>query len=185
VGDSASYPLTLYNHKAEKVLINQTFNRDSAFSVKDSLPIVIPPHDSVVITLLFKPYSNKHFRDKINLRYVNDSLLLAQQIYVEGRTGVVSVLQDDYELVSYYISQNYPNPFNPSTSIQYVIGKRQSVSLRVFDILGKEVATLVNEEKPAGSYEVEFDAIGLSSGIYFYQLRAGTSVETKKMILLR
>jgi len=83
------------------------------------------------------------------------------------------------------LSQNYPNPFNPTTSLQYAIGSRQFVTLKVYDLLGREIATLVNEEKPAGEYEVEFDASGLTSGIYFYQLKAGQFSETKKMVLLR
>jgi sugar lactone lactonase YvrE len=87
---------------------------------------------------------------------------------------------DDFSL-----EQNYPNPFNPSTSIQYRVSSISNVLLKVYDVLGNEVATLVNEEKPAGSYEVKFNAVGLSSGIYFYKLQAGSLVETKKMILLR
>ncbi|MCH7772115.1 MAG: T9SS type A sorting domain-containing protein [Bacteroidetes bacterium] len=83
------------------------------------------------------------------------------------------------------LDQNYPNPFNPSTSIQYAVSSMQFVSLKVYDLLGREVATLVNEEKPVGNYEVEFIGDGLTSGIYFYQLRAGNYVETKKMVLLR
>jgi hypothetical protein len=85
--------------------------------------------------------------------------------------------------------QNYPNPFNPGTSIQYVIGSRQFVSLKVYDVLGTEVAVLVNEEKPAGNYKANFSTIGgasqLSSGIYFYKLTAGSFTETKKMLLLK
>ncbi|HSW54311.1 MAG TPA: T9SS type A sorting domain-containing protein [Ignavibacteriaceae bacterium] len=83
------------------------------------------------------------------------------------------------------LSQNYPNPFNPTTSLQYAIGSRQFVTLKVYDLLGREVATLVNEEKSAGEYEVEFNAATLPSGIYFYQLKAGQYSETKKMILLK
>ena len=93
---------------------------------------------------------------------------------------------------NFELHQNYPNPFNPSTKIRYAIPAvgtslmkfLQSVQLKVYDVLGNEVATLVDEEKPTGSYEVEFNAINLSSGIYFYQLRAGSFVETKKIILL-
>jgi hypothetical protein len=81
--------------------------------------------------------------------------------------------------------QNYPNPFNPTTSIRYSIGSKHRVLLRVYDLIGKEIATLGNEEKPAGEYNVEFDASKLSSGIYFYQLQAGDFTETKKMILMR
>ncbi|MBK7632472.1 MAG: T9SS type A sorting domain-containing protein [Ignavibacteriales bacterium] len=99
----------------------------------------------------------------------------------------VSVEDDNsIQIVSgFELAQNYPNPFNPSTSIQYAISNRQFVSLKVYDVIGNEVATLVNEEKPAGSYEVDFNANGLSSGVYFYSINAGGFIETKKMILLR
>ena len=81
--------------------------------------------------------------------------------------------------------QNYPNPFNPSTLIKYAIGSRQHATLKVYDILGNEVATLVDEEKPAGTYEVEFDASKLVSGIYFYKLQAGGFIKIRKMVLLK
>jgi pimeloyl-ACP methyl ester carboxylesterase len=86
------------------------------------------------------------------------------------------------------LSQNYPNPFNPSTTIEYQIpnvGTQNFVSLRVYDILGREVATLVNEQKPAGAYNVQWNAKDLTSGVYFYRLEAGSYNETKKLILLR
>ncbi|MBK7629235.1 MAG: T9SS type A sorting domain-containing protein [Ignavibacteriales bacterium] len=86
---------------------------------------------------------------------------------------------------SFSLEQNYPNPFNPSTSIQYAISSKQFVTLKVFDVLGKEIATLVNEEKSAGSYEVNFNASQFSSGVYFYELQTGSFVETRKMILLK
>jgi len=100
---------------------------------------------------------------------------------------------------SYSLQQNYPNPFNPSTKIKYTIPTSPSVpllskerdervrlvTLKVYDILGKEVTTLVNEEKPIGNYELEFDASQLSSGIYFYKLEVGSYSETKKMVLLK
>ena len=85
----------------------------------------------------------------------------------------------------FILYQNYPNPFNPSTKIQYAISSRQFVSLRVYDVLGNEIATLVNEEKPAGSYEINFNASGLTSGMYFYSIKVGNFSETKKMLLLK
>ena len=81
--------------------------------------------------------------------------------------------------------QNYPNPFNPSTTINYSVPELSFVTLKVYDVLGSEITTLANEEKPAGSYEIEFSATELPSGIYFYRLQAGSFVETKKMILIR
>lgn len=83
------------------------------------------------------------------------------------------------------LHQNYPNPFNPSTKIKFVIPKSAFVDLKVYNVLGKEIATLVNEEKPAGTYEVDFNATNLPSGVYFYKLQAGSFVEVKKMIVLR
>jgi hypothetical protein len=83
------------------------------------------------------------------------------------------------------LSQNYPNPFNPSTTIKYSIAQFSNVVLKIFDILGNEIETLVDEEKPAGEYKVEFNGTSLTSGIYFYQLKAGNYIETNKMILLK
>ncbi|MBK7378892.1 MAG: T9SS type A sorting domain-containing protein [Ignavibacteriales bacterium] len=98
---------------------------------------------------------------------------------------VTSINEDFSSLTSYSLSNNYPNPFNPSTKINYRIGNESLVQLKVYDVLGNEVARLVDEYKVSGSYEIEFNASQLSSGIYFYKLRAGGFVETKKMILLR
>lgn len=87
--------------------------------------------------------------------------------------------------LEYALRQNYPNPFNPTTKINFVIPAASFVELKVYDILGREVATLLNEEKPAGYYDVDFDASALPSGIYLYQLNAGNFSETKKMMLLK
>jgi hypothetical protein len=92
---------------------------------------------------------------------------------------------------NFQLYQNYPNPFNPTTSIQYAVSSKGFITLKVYDFLGREVATLVNEEKQPGVYEVEFsagsfgDAGNLSSGTYFYKLSAGSFVQTKKMILIK
>ncbi len=94
--------------------------------------------------------------------------------------------------ITFNLFQNYPNPFNPSTTIKYSIPKASFVTLKVYDILGREVSALVNEQKPAGSYEVKFNASNLSSGVYFYRItatpvggQAGSFVSTKKFILLK
>ncbi len=85
----------------------------------------------------------------------------------------------------FYLYQNYPQPFNPTTIIKYQIPQSSFVSLKVFDVLGKEVAILINEEKSAGTYEVEFNGSELSSGIYFYTLKTGEFSDTKKMLLIK
>jgi hypothetical protein len=86
---------------------------------------------------------------------------------------------------TYFLNQNYPNPFNPTTVIswQSTVGSWQT--LKVYDVLGNEIAILVDEYKPSGTYEVEFDAAGLSSGVYFYKLQAGEFSEIKKLIFLK
>jgi len=88
-------------------------------------------------------------------------------------------------IYSYTVSQNYPNPYNPSTTISYEIPERNIVTIKIYDVLGNEIVTLLNEEKPAGSYEVEFTATNLASGVYFYSLASGNFFSTKKMILLK
>ena len=86
---------------------------------------------------------------------------------------------------SFILYQNYPNPFNPTTNIEFRISDFGFVSLKVYDVLGREIATLVNEEKLAGNYEVEFDGSKLSSGVYFYRLNSGSFISTKKMLLIK
>ena len=85
----------------------------------------------------------------------------------------------------FMLYQNYPNPFNPSTVISYQLPVNTFVTLKVFDIIGNEVATLVNQEKPAGSYEVTFDASNLTSGVYFYELRTDNFRSVRKLMLIK
>lgn len=89
------------------------------------------------------------------------------------------------ERPEFTLVQNYPNPFNPTTNIQYSIPTEGLVTLKVYDLLGREVATLVNESKTAGNYSVNFDASTLASGTYIYQLIAGEFLSTKKMLLIK
>ena len=121
--------------------------------------------------------------------------------WISGSGGIVlyrndyitDVLKDDLEIpTAFSLSQNYPNPFNPTTTINYSIVKQSNVSIIVYDVLGKEVARLLDEEKPIGNFSIEFNASnlpagrqGLSSGVYFYRIQAGDFVDTKKMILLK
>ncbi len=108
---------------------------------------------------------------------------------------VTSIKINKNTVKEFYLHQNYPNPFNPSTTIQYSIPSARSplqggargglVTLKVYDILGREIATLINEEQKAGNYKVEFNGANLSSGVYFYQLRTGNFTATKKLLLLK
>ena len=85
----------------------------------------------------------------------------------------------------YTLAQNYPNPFNPTTTIQFALPTGSQVVLKIYNLLGREVATLVNEELQSGKYKVDFEANDLPSGVYFYQIRAGGFSKTKKLTLLK
>ena len=106
-------------------------------------------------------------------------------LVANGYMHITSVAKGELLNNEFLLSQNFPNPFNPTTSIQYAVGSRQKVNIKVYDVLGNEVTTLVNEEKQAGSYTVQFDGSNLSSGIYFYRLKSGSFIATKKLILLK
>jgi len=98
-----------------------------------------------------------------------------------GTTEVVEVhIPQSFELF-----QNYPNPFNPTTTLSFVIGHLSFVSLKVYDLVGNEVSTLVDEYKPAGNFEVTFNSAALSSGVYYYRLSAGDFIQTKSMLLIK
>jgi hypothetical protein len=87
--------------------------------------------------------------------------------------------------VNFALEQNYPNPFNPKTGVRFQVLGVSEVKIAVYDLLGREVAVLVNERKAPGSYEVRFDGSGLASGVYVYRLIAGTFVQSKTMLLLK
>jgi hypothetical protein len=127
---------------------------------------------------------NQYGLQLLDTRTASDHFPIIADISFDPTTGV----QYENNLFNYRLEQNYPNPFNPNTVIRYSISPGdaiQFVSLKVYDILGNEVATLVNEEKPTGSYEVKLNASTFSSGIYFYRLTVGNFSSVKKMIYLR
>jgi hypothetical protein len=97
----------------------------------------------------------------------------------------VAVEREDGVPKEYALSQNYPNPFNPTTTIQFALPKEGRVSVKVYDVLGREEATLVDEEMPPGSYRVIWNAASAASGVYFYRIVAGSFAATKRMVLVR
>lgn len=105
--------------------------------------------------------------------------------YIQAYSGIVSV-EDELEIPKdFELSQNYPNPFNPATSIEYTVPSSEYVSLKVYDVLGNEITTLVNEQKNGGTYKVNFNANNLANGLYIYKIQAGSFTQVKKMILLK
>jgi len=134
---------------------------------------------SEVGLLYIKLSDDNYFRTFILKGMVKDGI-------VYGDTTLTNVGDENNSIPTVYrLEQNYPNPFNPTTKIKWQSPSAGYQTLKIYDVLGNEVATLVNEYKNAGSYEVNFDASKVSSGIYFYQLQAGSFIETKKMLLLK
>lgn len=105
--------------------------------------------------------------------------------YAYQQIIITEVENEETIPIVFKLEQNYPNPFNPSTKIKFAVPEKSNVLIKVYDILGSEVTTLVNEEMDAGWYENNFNAAGLSSGVYLFRMEAGNYVNTKKMILLR
>ena len=108
-----------------------------------------------------------------------------RSMYKIDLTQLVDIKQPVNRLAGFGLSQNYPNPFNPSTKVTFTVGHSSFVTLKVYDALGREVADLVNEEKSPGAYTINFNAQNLSSGVYYYRIKAGSYTETRKMILMK
>ncbi|MCH8034597.1 MAG: T9SS type A sorting domain-containing protein [Bacteroidetes bacterium] len=157
-------------------------------------------NDSGSISYILNSYmaygnDGNHFNDSINappntavgqeiadaIHYASDHIPLFASFYFLGPVSV----ETEIAPTEFMLFQNYPNPFNPTTTVRYGIPELSFVTLKIYDVLGSEIANLVNEEKPIGSYEVEFDATALTSGIYFYKLQARNYIETKKMLLMK
>jgi hypothetical protein len=147
-------------------------------------PMTINPNDTqsvIYAQVIARGSSNINSITKLRdlSNYVNG-------VYASNFQGVLSVNNISTEIPdSYKLSQNFPNPFNPSTVIRYSVTGNKYVSLKVYNALGNEVATLVNEKQNAGTYEVDFNGAGFSSGIYFYKFTADNFTDTKRMILLK
>lgn len=133
----------------------------------------------------FSPAVGMSFRPGDSCFVLYASYVPSEVWSASGCTGVITGITENKIPSKYSMSQNYPNPFNPNTIIRYQIPGNGYVTLKIYDVLGKEVAVLVNEKKNGGVYEVTFNPVDLSSGIYFYRLTAGDFSDTKKMILVK
>ncbi len=133
----------------------------------------------------FMSYDDLNLLGTDDLWYGNSTLTPYRQALLWFGLNVVSVGNEGFAPNTFAISQNYPNPFNPTTKITYNVPSKSNVSIKVYNTLGQEVATLVNTVKNAGTHEVSFNASNLSSGVYFYTLTAGGFTSTKKMMLIK
>ncbi len=191
VGDSASGFFYAANKGSGILLIDSVSVAGSCFSVQTQT-FSIAPNSVFIYQLLFKPDSAISYSGSATFYSVSGNVIV--NLSGEGKQNAVSVDDVSIEVKNFKLEQNFPNPFNPSTRIKYSVpsdfnGQTLKVKLVIYNILGMEVATLVNENKAAGEYEILFDSAsfggGLPSGVYMYKLEAGSGVETKKMILIK
>ena len=163
-----------------------------SYDESNSLHIRLNPMDTVKFMIvgvdlcpICKKQHDEYLRDTLVFVFTSDSNQTTEKSLLLNSDISLDVEDDNINVNSFYLSQNYPNPFNPSTKIKYSINQPGLITLKVYDLLGNEIATLVNEEKTVGSYEINFDAKILSSGVYFYIMRVGNFTDTKKFILLK
>jgi hypothetical protein len=158
---------------------NVTYNSDSVFIYNNiAYQVNVSGLNNRLVKLRLKTETNHQFDYSLTQRYAEESVLGKKFIkQINFNAGVI--------ITEYALEQNYPNPFNPITTIRYQLPQDGMVTLKVYDILGSEVATLVNEQKTSGRYEVNFDASRLASGVYIYKLTSGSYVSSKKMLLVK
>lgn len=182
INNLASQSIYIANSGSGKLIVDSIIISDARFNVNFNNTF-IEPYSSKNISLQFIPDSIKNYNSVLTV-YSNAGI---KQIEISG-FGIDNAVNVDDKMIaalSFSLEQNYPNPFNPATYIQYTIGNNQFVKLIIYDLLGREIETLVNHEKPAGTYKLTWNAANLPSGVYFYKLQAGSYTSIKKMLLLK
>ncbi|MDP3683116.1 MAG: T9SS type A sorting domain-containing protein, partial [Ignavibacteria bacterium] len=158
------------------IIVNSDYN--------ETIPITSALRNAATWVLVFYG-TNYHVGDVVSVYYDNP-FIIGTDRYTFSTDNLVGIAEgNNLSPNEYFLYQNFPNPFNPTTTIKYDIPKEGLVTIKIFDILGREVETLVNEEKPAGKYQITFNAKKLSSGIYFYSIKTGDYFKTLKSILLK
>lgn len=193
-GKGSDTSIVITNNGPEPIYISSKQKMNGWISFADNYDFdPLNPGESRIHKISFWPHSSGYLSDEFYYFFRNQHYVLVFQdtIFVEG-AGFNDPNSNNL-VIDYSLSQNYPNPFNPSTTIKYSISNvetryassLQHIALKVYDTLGREIATLVNEEKTPGNYEVKFDGSNLSSGVYFYKLEAGSFSSTKKFVLMK
>ncbi|NWF89719.1 MAG: T9SS type A sorting domain-containing protein [Ignavibacteriaceae bacterium] len=199
-GDFEEARIVIHN---EKLSTNHKFlMRDSRTEIGDGQEYDLEIKNTSGRNLTLKVQGVSNFRDKqIYLvdKYLNNELKISEDAEIEikslnkmtnfklyiGSESFIEANKPKLTPTKFELCQNYPNPFNPNTSIRYSVANDVNVSIKLFDVLGNEIRTLVDEQTSAGNYEIEVDASDLASGIYIYKITAGSYTESKKMLLLR
>ena len=185
---AAQLEIDNFNNKPEGLYINTDLGEGYYQKVNNSLRVLLYDRSGKKIV-----QSGKHLMADIPINISNPELITLSKLILIN-TDRQKITNSQAEIIygnaptlplDYVLYQNYPNPFNPTTSIQYSIPKKSNVTLKVYDLLGVEVKTLVQKEQNRGVYTISFQGDGLASGIYFYRLQADEFVQTKKMLYLK
>lgn len=171
------------NNSHVPLVVDSVYTKTKWFAVT-LLHDTVTDADTVSLSVSFSPDSVRTYSDTLYI--VSNSVYKLTKVPLSGQMSVTSIWQNKpINPKQFEISQNYPNPFNPTTTINYSVAKNTLVSIKIYDILGRKIETLVNKQEIPGNYNIEFNASKLASGIYFYRMQAGDFVETKKLILLK
>ncbi len=179
----ASRQITLRNPNPFTVVVTSVTNNERSFYIPYELPAEISAKDSLSFTVYYRPNLGGKSEDTLHIETNYNSIIIP----MAGKMSTGISLHESEAPNDFKLEQNYPNPFNPETTISYRVQAASKVSLKVYDVLGREVATLVNEYKQAGSHncKLRIENGVLSSGIYFYRLQSGSYCETKKFVLMK
>ncbi|MCW9066058.1 MAG: T9SS type A sorting domain-containing protein, partial [Ignavibacteriaceae bacterium] len=182
----------LINNSANTIGITEFYNVNEDFVVKNPVPFTLPAFGNVSLNIKFKPSEDGYFKDYLHIRSDTETTRIAQVMFLAGRTDTIfSTVTEDEIIYNYVLKQNYPNPFNPSTKIRYSLPLASNVTIRIYNSIGENIITLVDNYQPAGNHTVDWNAAHYASGIYFYSLEAipsdGDQIynSVKKMILLK
>lgn len=187
------YPIynCTYNYDQTNHILNLQLNQSQSQNGWRSvfkMPVKIKIKFTTGIDTVITVWNDQQAQDyQINLSRQVQTITIDPEEWILRGIGTVTDIQEKFndQDLSFKLFDNYPNPFNPTTLIRYQVPIVSKVNLKVYDILGNEIRELVNEEKPAGNYQIKFDAKELSSGIYFYKLLCDKFIETKKMVLIK
>ena len=178
--------VTLQNNTPEALSLTTAVTRSAVFSVAAELPLLLPANGAIQLPVVFAPPASGSYSDVLTIRADRETEGGGGQIALSGEYGLSGLPNEDgVTPQTFVLEQNYPNPFNPVTNFGFRISDFGFVSLKIYDVQGREVETVVAEPLPSGSYRYRWDARGMSSGVYYYRLNAGTFRETKKMLLLK
>ena len=180
IDSSSTMIFTIMNTGNADLEITNISSNEPAFTVNIT-SATIPPASDQVVEVTFTPTEEIQYNSIIEISH--NALGSPDTVTVTGN-GITGI-EEELQPLTFNLEQNYPNPFNSTTVIKYSISEVSKVKITIFNFLGEEVAVVLNEEREPGFYQVEFNAINLPSGVYFYKLNAGSFVETKKMILLK